>query len=261
MRRRILSILLAFGAPALLRGETLLIAAGGFVGAWDTEIEMANVLADPVDVTLSITGIPSGLPCPPNCTSQTLTVPGHGMQRVLASAFLGSVYAGPQMIRVDTPAGVAAPSVHARSINAVSETQFAELPVVRLATIEGLDTSVLVFPGVTRQSGVYSNLILEGIGGSFSGGSTVMVELFDASGQSLGSQTFAITGEATFQATTIVDIVARIVGTNSPPGTDLPILEDGQIRVTRLTGTGSLWGVLTNVLGSGALKVKLGANP
>src|SRR5262249_18748849 len=170
MRRRLLSALLAFGASALLRGETLLLAAGGFVGAWDTEIEMTNVLAAPVDGTLSNTGIQSGLPCPPNCTSQTITLPGHGTQRVLASTFLGSVYAGPQMIRVDSPAGVAAPSVHARSINAASETQFAELPVVRLATIEGLDTSVLVFPGATRGSGVYSNLILQGIGGSFPGG-------------------------------------------------------------------------------------------
>jgi hypothetical protein len=255
MKRRIaafLFTLLALGASAFLRGETLLIAAGGFVGAWDTEIEMANVLADPVDVTLSITGIPSGLPCPPNCTSQTVTVPGHGTQRVLASAFLGSVYAGPQMIRVDTPNGVAAPSVHARSISAGSQTQFAELPVVRLATIQALDTSVLVFPGASRQDGVYSNLILEGIGGSFTGGSLVTVEAFDSSGQSLASQTFAITGESTFQATTIVDVLSRLGITE---------LEDGQIRVTRVTGTGSLWGVLTNVLGSGALKVKLGANP
>lgn len=250
--RPLLLILIALGGSAALRGETLLIAAGGFVGAWDTEIEMANVLGDPVDVTLSITGIPSGLPCPPNCTSQTLTLPGHGTQRVLASAFLGSVYAGPQMIRVDTPDGVAAPSVHARSLSNSSETQFAELPVVRLSTIEALDTSVLVFPGATRQSGVYSNLILEGIGGSFTGGSLVTVEAFDSSGQSLASQTFTITGESTFQATTIVDVLARL---------GISELEDGQIRVTRVTGTGSLWGVLTNVLASGALKVKLGANP
>jgi hypothetical protein len=245
-------ILIALGASAFLRGETLLIAAGGFVGAWDTEIEMANVLADPVDVTLSITGMPLGLPCPPNCTSQTLTLPGHGTQTVLASTFLGSVYAGPQMIRVDTQNGIAAPSVHARSISAGSQTQFAELPVVRLATIEALDTSVLVFPGASRTEGVYSNLILEGIGGTFTGGSVVTVEAFDSSGQSLASQTFAITGESTFQATTIVDVLARL---------GVSDLQDGQIRVTRVTGTGSLWGVLTNVLESGALKVKLGANP
>ena len=78
------------------------------------------------------------------------------------------------------------------------------------------------------------------------------VEAFDSSGQSLASQTFAITGESTFQATTIVDVLSRLGITE---------LEDGQIRVTRVTGTGSLWGVLTNVLESGALKVKLGANP
>jgi hypothetical protein len=124
--------------------------------------------------------------------------------------------------------------------------------VVRLATIEGLDTSVLVFPGATRSAGVYSNLILQGIGGSFTGGSQVTVEVFDSSGQSLANQTFTVTGEATFQATTIVDVLGKL---------GVSELEDGQVRVTRVTGTGSLWGVLTNVLETGALKVKLGANP
>jgi hypothetical protein len=154
-------------------------------------------------------------------------------------------------LRVQCAEGVAAPTVHARSISAASETQFAELPVVRESTIQTLDTTVLVFPGATRHAGVYSNLVIEGIGGSFVGGSMVTVELFDSSGQSLGSRTFAVTGEATFQATTIVDVVERL---------GVSELEDGQIRVTRVTGTGSLWGVLTTVLGTGGL-VQLGANP
>jgi hypothetical protein len=255
MPRRFLSlVLLGFvfvGASVTLRAEDLIIAGAGFVGAWDTEIDMANLLAAPVEVGLSIVGLPLGLPCPPNCTSKSYTLPGNGTLRVLASDFLGAAYPGPQMIRLQTAAGTPAPVVHARSVSSLSAAQFAELPVVRESSLEAMDTSVLVFPGAARQAGVYSNLILEQIGGNFLG-SQVLVEIFDASGQSRGSRTFAVAGEQTPQATTIVDVALRLGITE---------LEDGQVRVTRLSGTGSLWGVLTTVLGTGSLKVQLGANP
>lgn len=263
MPRRLLSMVLLgflFSGAAALRAEDLIIAGAGFVGTWDTEIDMANVLADPVEVSLSIVGLPLGLPCPPNCTSKGYTLPGNGTLHVLASDFIGELYQGPQMIRLETAAGTPAPVVHARSVSSLSAAQFAELPVIRESTLEALDTSVLVFPGAMRQSGVYSNLILEQIGGNFLG-SQVMVEIFDSNGQRLGGKTFAVAGEQTAQATTIVDVVAKILGTLGPPGSDLPILEDGQVRVTRLSGTGSLWGVLTTVLGTGSLKVQTGANP
>jgi hypothetical protein len=252
VRRRLLSLfLIALGGAAALGGEDLIIAGGGFVGGWDTEIDLANVLADPIDVSLSIVGLPLGLPCPPNCTSKNYTLTGNGTLHILASDFLGALYAGPQMIRLETAAGVAAPVVHARSVSVASAAQFAELPVVRESTLDALDTSVLVFPGAARQSGVYSNLILETIGGNFLG-SQVLVEIFDSSGQRQGSGMFTVAGESTPQATTIVDVAVRLGITD---------LADGQVRVTRLSGTGSLWGVLTTVIGTGSLKVQVGANP
>ncbi len=53
---RVLALLAIGFAPAVLRADSLIIAGGGFVGPWDTEIEMANTLADPIEVTLTIRG-------------------------------------------------------------------------------------------------------------------------------------------------------------------------------------------------------------
>jgi hypothetical protein len=237
--------------PTVLRADSLIIAGGGFVGPWDTEIEMANTLADPVDVTLSIRGLPLGAPCPPNCSGQTYTVPGHGMRSVLASDFIGELYMGPQMIRVETAAGVPAPVVHARSVSQFSTAQFAELPVVRESSLEALDPVVLVFPGASRQSRIHSNVILESLG--FDPSTTkVLLELFDSDGQLLGSGQVAVTGESTFHATTVVDVVG-VLGVTE--------LDSGQLRVTKLSGDGFLWGVLATVVGEGSLKVSLGVNP
>jgi len=251
MRRILWAAIAAFSIGAALRGDALIIAGGGFVGVWDTEIDMANTMADPIDVSLSIRGLPLGAPCPPNCVSQTYTLPGHGTLRVLASDFIGELYAGPQMIRVETDAGVPAPVVHARSVSLLSAAQFAELPVVRESSIEGLDPSVLVFPGAVRALGIYSNLILESIGGALST-TDALVEVFDSQGQLLGSGQITVTGDSTFHATTIVDIVGAL---------GISELDAGQVRVTKLNGDGVLWGVLTTVVGKGSLKVSVGANP
>ncbi|MEP6995755.1 MAG: hypothetical protein ABI968_14630 [Acidobacteriota bacterium] len=250
----ILVMLAGFSAPSALRGDVgdvLIIAGGGFVGPWDTEIDMANISADPISVTLSRSGpIPMiEAPCPPNCNGKTYTVPGHGTLRVLASDFLA--FTGPQMIRVETDKFVvdgpvhASPVVHARAVNTLSAAQFAELPVVRESTIKALDqVDPLVFPGASRLSGVYSNLILGNIE-EFSPSSEILVEAFDSQGSVLGSAHFTA-------PTTFVDVV-KALGVSE--------LDGGQIRVTKLSGDGTLWGVLTTVVGNGSLKVSLGANP
>lgn len=248
---RVLALLAIGFAPAVLRADSLIIAGGGFVGPWDTEIEMANTLADPIEVTLTIRGLPLGLPCPPNCAGSAYTVPGHGVRRVLASDFIGDIYMGPQMIRVETADGVPAPVVHARAVSQFSTAQFAELPVLRESSLEVLDPAVLVLPGASRLSGIHSNLILESLG--FDPSTTeVLLELFDSDGQLLGSGQVTVTGESTFHATTVVDVVGAL---------GVSTLEAGQVRVTKLSGDGVLWGVLATVVGEGSLKVSVGANP
>jgi hypothetical protein len=247
-----LALLAACAIPAALRGDSLIIAGGGFVGLWDTEIDLANTLAEPTDVSLSVRGLPLGAPCPPNCTGKTYRVPGHGTIRVLASDFIGELYAGPQMIRVETDAAVPAPVVHARSVSQSTASQFAELPVNRESSLQTLDPSVLVFPGASRVFGTHSNLILENIGSAGLSGAEVLVEVFDSQGQRLGSGQVSVVGESTFRATTVVDIVGAL---------GVSVLDAGQIRVTKLSGEGVLWGVLSTVVSDGFLKVNVGANP
>ena len=246
----VLAVLAMSFVPAALRGDSLIITGGGSVGLWDTEIDMANAVGDPIAVSLSIRGLPLAVPCPPNCTRKVYPLPGNGTLRIVASDFIGSLYPGPQMIRLETDAGVPAPVVHARFVNRLSAVQFAELPVVRESTLQALDPAVLTFPGASRIDGTYSNLILESIGDA-STTTEVLAEVFDSQGQLLGSGHFTVTGESTLQATTIVDVVGML---------KVSVLDGGQVRITKLSGDGVLWGLLSTI-GGGLVTVNFGANP
>lgn len=252
MKRLPVGLLLAAAAaflPPALPGDTLVIAGAGFAGKWDTEVDIANVSAEPVEVVLSIVGLPLGAPCPPNCTEKTYDLPARGTITVRASDFIGGAYPGPQMVRVEASGGGPLPVVHARSVSSESSCQFAELPVFRSSSIEALVAPVLVFPGAVRGGGTYSNLILEALGGA---GAMVEVELLDAAGHSLGSGVFLVPGESTFNAFTLVDVAARF---------GVPTLDLGQVRVHKVSGTGVLWGALTTVGADGSVRVTVGANP
>jgi hypothetical protein len=246
---RSLFLAIAAALPALLCADSLVIAGAGFVGKWDTEVDIANVSANPIQVTLSIQGLPLAVPCPPNCNGKTYDVPARGTITVKASDFLGAIYAGPQMVRVEAVGGAPLPVVHARTVGSTSSCEFAELPVVRSDSIEAMVVPSLVFPGVVRDGGTYSNLILEALGGA---GATVQVELLDASGTSLGTHTYVISGESTSSAFTLID-VAKQFGTDA-----LPL---GQVRATMVGGTGVLWGALSTISPDGAVRVTVGANP
>ena len=74
-----LCLLAAFAArPAFAQDDVLIVAGAGVVGQWDTEFDIANVSPDPIEVELAIEGLPLGVPCPPNCTSQVYPLPGRG---------------------------------------------------------------------------------------------------------------------------------------------------------------------------------------
>ena len=235
--------------------DVLIVAGAGFAGSWDTEFVLANVSPAPVDVSLDIPGLPLGVPCPPNCAGGGGTIPGSGTMRILASDFLGEIYAGPQMVQIRTlTPGAPLPVVHARSFRQGNACQFAELPVVRQSAIDALDTPILVFPGVSRGGGTYSNLILEALDGdeiSFAS-TTVEVELLDADGRSLGSAEFPVPGLVTSSAFTLVDVVGFF---------GVATLDNGQVRVRNKGPAEPLWGLLSTVGAQQSLQVSLGANP
>jgi hypothetical protein len=233
--------------PERLLADSLLIAGAGFVGRWDTELDIANVSDAQVDVRVSILGLPLAIPCPPNCTEQTYPVPARGTITVRASDFLGAIYPGPQMVRVEALEGAPLPVVHARAVGG-SDCEFAELPVVR-DTSAALAAGELVFPGVARGGGRYSNLILEVMDGP---PATAQLELFDGTGHSFGPRVVPIPGEVTSAAFTLVDVAAFF---------GVATLDLGQVRVRQIGGTGTVWGVLTTIAADGSVRVSLGANP
>jgi hypothetical protein len=235
--------------PAALLADSLVIAGAGFTGKWDTEVDIANVSAEPIQVQLSIQGPPLLVPCPPNCLRKAYDVPARGTITVRASDFLGAIFPGPQMVRVETSGGGPLPVVHARSVSSRSTCEFAELPVVRSSSIEAMVVPVLVFPGVVRGGGTYSNLILEALGGA---SAMVEVELLDRSGHTFGTSVFVIPGESTFSAFTLVDVAAHFGAAT---------LDLGQVRVSKLGGTGVLWGALSTIGADGSVRVTVGANP
>ena len=78
------------------------------------------------------------------------------------------------------------------------------------------------------------------------------VEVFDKSGTLRGTAPFPLLGRGNFIATTIVDVV-NAVGAG-------PDLDLGQVRVTRTSGAGVLWGALATVFDAG-IQVSVGENP
>ncbi len=245
-------------AAALLPGATLaqvdpgtlIIAGAGWTGSWDTEIELAD---SPLGVGTSggIFKINSILaPCPPNCDGTGFTVPPGGTVRILVSDFLGELFLGPQTLRVTTATEQPLPVVRARVFNRLLPCQSAELPVFRESTLAGLDTSVLVFSGLRRQPGVYSNLILQNVGSV--GTAEAVVEVFGVDGALLGSEVVTVPVEDTFHSLTLIDVGGRLATSQA---------DGGSVRVTRRSGAGILWGVLATVYADGRLAVGIGLNP
>lgn len=240
-------LLLALAARPAFAQDALIVAGAGVAGKWDTEFNIANVSAEPIEVSIFIEGLPLGLPCPPNCTGQIYALPGKGTLRVRASEFIGAAYPGPQLVTLEALEDAPLPVVHARSVSSESACQFAELPVVKESSIQ--ETPILVFPGVARGDGFYTNLILESL---TMGPTSVEVELVAADGEVLGTEAFLIPGRSTNHAFTLVDVAAHF---------GVTALENGQVRVRKLSANGPVWGVLATVGTEGSLRVSVGANP
>lgn len=254
------SVALVVLAAALLPGlalaqvdpGTLIIAGAGWGPNWDTEIELAD---SPLGVGTSggIFKVNSMLaPCPPNCDRTSFTIPPKGTVRILVSDFLGEFFLGPQTLRVTTETEQPLPVVRARVFNSLVPCQSAELPVFRESTLRGLDTSVLVFSGLRRQPGVYSNLILQNVGVGPFEVAEATVEVFAPDGTLLGSEVVMVPTEDTFHSLTLIDVASRHTTSQA---------DGGSVRVTRRSGEGILWGVLATISADGRLTVGIGLNP
>lgn len=248
-----------FGLPAALAAQLptdeLVIMGAGWVGNWDTEIVLSDsgLAGGTHGSVFKNTILPSG-PCPPFCESASIAfeLAENASHPILASEFLTAGFQGPQTIFVSASTEAPLPIVRARVFNRLHPEQSAELPVIGRSTLQALDPSVLSFPGAIRSAGSYSNLILQTVGGVTEPSTGVLVELFGQSGERMGSAELTVPQELTSPALTLVDVVALL---------GVAQLELGQIRVTKTSGDGILWGVMSNVYADGSLAVVAGVNP
>jgi hypothetical protein len=139
------------------------------------------------------------------------------------------------------------PLVRARIYNSAQPSQGADLPVFHLATILGLNPTVLVFP--IRPQAIRTNLLLANVKNPapFRGGEvTVKIELFAADGSLLATRVVTI---AAVDQTYLVDI-SQVFQVANPVS--------GQIRVTRVGGDGVFWGILPSLNADGTISITLG---
>jgi hypothetical protein len=233
----------AFGQIA---PDDLIITGAGFGNGWDTEIELSDSeLAVGTGGTLNIrTGL-SG-PCPPICESFAYSIPPKGTVRILLSEAF-PFYPHLMTVHVATDTERPLPIVRARIFNSAIAGMSSEIPVLRNPTLSPRSFPVLVFPGLRRQPGVYSNLILQSFG--FGPRPDILVEAFGPNGERLGSETLSPSPVESAPAV-LVDVAARL-GVSSVDG--------GSVRVS--SASGQVWGVLATVYANDHLSMIPGAIP
>jgi hypothetical protein len=229
---------------------SLVIIGAGWVGDWDTEIELADAPAAG-GTTGSIEKFVITLqPCAQCGTS--FAIPENGAVRFLASEILGDNFSDPQLLRVTTNGDAPLPITRARVFRRSLPCQSADLPVLRESTLRSAYTGVLVFPGLHRDPATHSNLILQGVGDPILP-VDVRIDAFAPDGTLIGSTTATIPPEAASPALTFVDVVALLGGDQ---------VEGGSLVVTSLRDPNALvWGVLATYAADGALTMTGGLNP
>ncbi|HKD11824.1 MAG TPA: hypothetical protein VKE50_07100 [Thermoanaerobaculia bacterium] len=229
--------------------EDWLVAVGsGHAGAWNTELDLANGRGATVTARVGRRGPQiCGL-----CFDPTLAtdIPALGARRVSATdvPFVGEGFDTFLVTTGLTPEDDL-PTTRARILNRARPSQSAEIPVVRYSTIRRLNPSVLTFPSATRNVEAHTNLVLAEVSAG-EGEVQVIVEAYSADGELEGrSRPMILSG-----AQTIVfgDVLAML---------GIGDLEGGQIRVTKLSGNGLMWGLLATAYDDGRLLVSAGLNP
>jgi hypothetical protein len=239
-------VLFSASALAQVAPDDLVITGAGWGNGWDTEIELADseLGVGTSGSIFTVTGLAG--PCPPICESVPYTIPPKGSVRILVSEAFPFIQAL-MTVRVTTDTEQPLPIVRARVFNGAVPGQSAEIPVFRNPTTSPRTLPVLVFSGLRRQPGVYSNLVLQSFG-TFGG--DVLVEVLGPDGQQLGSEVIGMPKIETLPIV-LLDVAGRF---------GLAEVDGGQVRVTSQSGRG-LWGVLATVYVGSRLDVVEGANP
>jgi hypothetical protein len=240
------TILFSSMVLAQIAPDDLIIAGAGWGRGWDTEIELADSELGTGTAGSVFTATGMAGPCPPVCENVAYSIPPKGTVRiVLSEAF--PAFSGILTLHVTTDTERPLPIVRARIFNGALPGQSADIPIFRNPTLSPRPFPVLVFPGLRRQPGIYSNLILQGLG---SIRADALVEAFGPDGRLLGSQVVPLP-KFSNEPIVLVDLAGRLGAAQ---------LDGGQVRVTNASGQ-ILWGVLATVYSDGRLAIIPGANP
>lgn len=228
--------------------DRLVVVGAGWMPPWDTDFDLANREREPLRALIS--QVPQSLsPCL-SCPEWIVEVPPGGTRKATGQqGFVGHCCGGPGIgtLYVVPLSSFDAPTAAARIIDRTRPTRTAEVPVIRLSTIEALDPGVLVFPSATRSASARSNLIVAEVG--WTADIVIRVEALSTLGASLGSREFQVSrGRALFLA----DVLAQLAVAD---------LDNGQIRVTKTGGFGLMWGLLATLSDDGSVTVSPGINP
>jgi hypothetical protein len=238
---------LSLSATVAMAGDYFVIVGAGYSPPWDTDFELANAGIGPLDAWIS--EIPFAAPCL-SCPGAPVSVPPLGTARITAQAALTPFGApGVRTFVVEPLSGVELPTVTARVVNRNRPSQAIELPVIRRSTIETLNPAVLAFPSARRAADSHSNLLVAEVSREEGRGLSVLVEAYSAAGGRLGSAAFDLLPGSTLF---VVDALAQL---------GVSELDGGQIRVTKTSGSGLMWGLLTTVYDEGRVSVSPGLNP
>ncbi len=237
-----------------LSADWLVVAAAGSGGVWDTQLSLANPRAQSVTATL-------GPPPPTVCgicinRSKSVAVPGHGGALQVLASETGLGEFGTFLVTTQLSPDDDLPITRARILNRSMPCQGAEIPVVRFSTIRKLNPSVLTFPRATRGPGTHSNLVLAEVNafGFFPSVSqpdlNLSIQAYSASGEPVGT---ALPVSLNMRGSIELFDILSVLG--------VPELDGGQIRVTKVGGSGLLWGLLATSSEDGTLSTSLGINP
>lgn len=245
VRQRLMGVLISGLLPAILAAQVgtplvVDVIGAGSSGSWETDFEFANPEPVPMTAVVTYASTPLGGSCPPSCPFVNVVIPGNGTARLNAGPL------GFGRFEVTRQGAGVLPSLTARWVNRANPQQSVEIPLVRRGSLLAADPSILSFPGATATTGnARSNLLIAHL--SFTQTGAVLVEAFAANGDALGSRQLTLT--STPQVLRVLEFL-RVTAAL-----------DAQIRVTRLSGDGPLWGYLITVGEDGTVTASSGLVP
>ena len=247
------SFLLALATAATGEEPTSLVIPGaGFTGTYDTEI----VLGNPYDVDLNLIVFPLRLSSqyagcmfnecpPPQPMLVTLKANGQGVFHY-SDAFpmdVAALYVGEA-----DESDFRLPVARARVYAVGNPGRAMELPINTYATLVARSDAALVFVGAQHSRAAYSNLVVLETSHLVDSDVDVRIEAVDQDGHAVGSiERSIVSGHSIF----LVNVVGQM---------GIPEFS-GQIRVTRVGGTGVIDGILATQTTDGGYAISSGFNP